>query len=250
MELDWVFAVLVASSFIAAGFNAAFSAGGAMIILATTTAVLPVVAVVPLHSGLLIGSTVGRVFMFWRYIDWKIAKPFLLGSIVGTALGARTYFELPEQTIAIAIAVVMLVAIWLPEVSWRPKLKHPWAIVGFLHSLLSTLFAYGAVLHAVILHAGLNRRQMIATMAGCLSGMSVFKIVGYAWFGFDYTPYLLLILAAVLASVAGTWVGKRLSERLSEKLFRTIYRLLITVIAIRLLYTTLVDGGYVSQITA
>ncbi|MGI9199646.1 MAG: sulfite exporter TauE/SafE family protein [Woeseiaceae bacterium] len=240
MEFDWVFFVLVAASFVAAAFNAAFSAGGAMIILATTTAVLPIMAVVPLHSGLLIGSTIGRVLLFWEYIDWKIAKPFLLGSLIGTALGARAYFALPERTIAIALAVVMLVAIWLPEVKWRPKLKQPWAVVGFAHSLLSTLIAYGAVLHAVVLHVGLKRREMIATMAGCLAGMSVFKITGYMWFGFDYRPYLLLIALAVIVSFIGTWVGKRLGDFLPEKQFRIIYRLLITLTAIRLLYVSVI----------
>lgn len=234
-----MFATLVVASFLAAAFNAAFSAGGAMIILATTTAVLPIVAIIPMHSGLLIGSTFGRMFMFWQYIRWDIALPFLVGSLLGVMVGARVYFELPEQVIAIAIAVVMLIAIWLPEISWRPRVRHPWAIVGFLHSLLSTLFAYGAVLHAVALHAGLNRRQMVATLAGCLSGMSVFKIAGYAWYGFDYRPWLLLIGVAVLASVIGTWLGKRLSERLPEKQFRIAYRLIITITAIRLLYAAL-----------
>lgn len=242
MEFDWVFITLVIASFLAAAFNAAFSAGGAMIVLATTTAVLPIVAIVPIHSGLLIGSTFSRLFMFWHHTRWDIVRPFLVGSFVGTALGARIYFELPEQIIAVAIAAVMLVAIWLPEVSWRPRFKHPWAIVGFFHSLLSTLFAYGAILHAVALHAGLNRRQMVATLAGCLSGMSVFKIAGYAWYGFDYRPFLLLIAAALLANVLGTWLGKRLSERLPEKQFRIAYRLIITVTAIRLMYTALTDN--------
>ena len=177
--------------------------------------------------------------MFWRFIRWDIAMPFIAGSLVGTAIGARVYFELPEQVIGVAIAIVMLIAIWLPEISWRPKIRHPWAIVGFLHSLLSTLFAYGAILHAVALHAGLNRRQMIATLAGCLSGMSVFKIAGYAWYGFDYQPFWLLIAAAVLASIIGTWLGKRLSEQLPEAGFRIAYRVIITVTAIRLLYTAL-----------
>ncbi|MGI9220714.1 MAG: sulfite exporter TauE/SafE family protein [Woeseiaceae bacterium] len=239
MALDWIFVALVAGSFVAAAFNAAFSVGGAVIILATTTAVLPVTAVVPIHSGLLIGSTVGRAWMFRSYIDWKIARPFLLGSLIGTTLGARTYFELPAQAIGIAIAIVMLLAIWLPAVQWRPKLKHPWAIVGLLHSLLSTLFAYGAVLQSIVLHVGLKRKELIATTAGCLSGMSVFKIAGYAWFGFDYRPYLVLIAIAVAASLCGTWLGKRLGENLPEKQFRLIYRLLITVTALRLLYTTL-----------
>lgn len=239
MEPDWVFISLVVGSFVAAAFNAAFSIGGAMIILAITTIVLPVSAVVPMHSTLLMGSTLGRISMFWRFIDWKIVLPFLVGSVFGTFLGARVYFELPDNAIAIAIGFVMLVAIWLPDVSWRPKLKHPWAIVGFFHSLLSTLFAYGALFHSIILHTGLQRRQIVGTMAGCFVGMTVFKISGYALFGFDFLPYLVVIAASVVASFLGTWVGKRMSESLPEKNFRFAYRILITVTAVRLLYTAL-----------
>ena len=165
--------------------------------------------------------------------------PFLAGSVFGTYLGARVYFELPDNAIAIAIGLVMLIAIWLPEVSWRPKLKHPWVIVGFFHSLLSTLFAYGALFHSIILQTGLKRRQIVGTMAGCFVGMTIFKISGYAFFGFDFVPYLGVIAASVIASILGTWAGIRSSEKLPEKSFRLIYRILITVTALRLLYTAL-----------
>jgi uncharacterized membrane protein YfcA len=239
MELDWLFISLVVGSFVAAAFNAAFSIGGAMIILAITTTVLPISAIVPMHSVLLIGSTFGRVALFWQHIQWKIVAPFLIGSLFGTTLGARTYVELPDDVIAIAIGVVMLVAIWLPDVSWRPKLKHPWVIVGFFHSLLSAMFAYGALFHSIILHTGLARRQIVATMAGCFVGMSIFKISSYAYFGFDFRPYFLIIVASIFSSLIGSWVGKRMSERLPEVSFRLIYRILITVTALRLLYTAL-----------
>ena len=207
-----------------------------MIILAITSTVLPVQAIVPIHSTLLIGSTLTRVMFFWEYIDWKIVIPFLLGALAGAFIGARIYIELPDTVIALAIGVVMLVAIWLPNISWRPRLCHPWTIVGFAHSLLSTLFAYGAVLHAVILHTGLDRRQIVGTLGGCLSGMSIFKIVGYASFGFDYSPYYHVIAAAVAVSLIGTAIGKMIVNKLSEQKFRFIFRALITVTALRLLY--------------
>lgn len=101
------------------------------------------------------------------------------------------------------------------------------------------MFAFGALLHAVILHVGLERRQIIATMAGCIVGMSVFKIAGYAYFGFDYAPYLIVIAASIAASFLGTALGKRLSEKLPEASFRLVYRVLVTVTALRLLYTAL-----------
>jgi len=228
--------IIIAGSLVASIFNAAFSAGGALIILAITSTVLPVQAIVPIHSTLLIGSTLTRVLLFWDYIDWKIVIPFLVGAFAGAFVGARVYIELPETVIALAIGMVMLIAIWLPVVSWRPRLRHPWAIVGFSHALLSTLFAYGAVMHAVILHSGLNRRQIVGTLGGCLSGMSIFKIVGYASFGFDYSPYFHVIAAAIAVSLFGTAIGKLIVNKLSEQKFRFIYRVLITVTALRLLY--------------
>jgi len=242
-EFDNTFLIIVAGSFLAALINAAFSAGGALIILSVTSFVLPVSAIVPIHSTLLIGSTTSRTLFFWRDIDWKIAIPFLLGSVFAVALGSRIYVELPETVIASAISIVMLIAIWLPEVSWRPKLRHPWAIVGFLHSLLSTLFAYGALFHAIILHTGLKKRQIVATMAASLTGMSIFKITGYTLNGFDYVPYIQIIVCAVAAAFIGTWVGKLIIDRISESLFRTVFRVLVTVTALRLLYVGLFSSS-------
>lgn len=233
---DHALYVIVAGSFLASVSNAAFSTGGAMIVLAFTSTVLPVSAIVPIHSTLLIGSTASRALVFRRHVDWRIAGPFLVGSVVAVAIGARLYFELPDTAIGIAIAIVMLVAIWLPGITWRPKLRHPWLIVGFVHALLSTLFAYGALLHAVILHTGLRRRQVVGTMAVALTGMGLFKIAGYAFNGFDYRPFIVMICLSVIAAILGTWVGKRINDRVSEKAFRFIFRALVTITAVRLLY--------------
>lgn len=239
--IDHVLYVIVFGSFLAAVSNAAFSNGGAMIILAITSTVLPVAAIVPIHSTLLIGSTASRAVVFRQHIDWRIAGPFLVGSVIAVAIAARIYVELPETMIAAAIGVVMLIAIWLPGISWRPRIQHPWAIVGFIHSFLSTLFAYGALLHAVILHTGLGRRQVVGTMAACLTGMGVFKIAGYAFHGFDYTPYTQVIVFSLIAAFLGTWVGKLLIDRISETLFRRVFRLLVTVTALRMLYVAVTD---------
>jgi uncharacterized membrane protein YfcA len=241
LDLDRGLYVIVIGSFVAAITNAAFSNGGAMIILAITSSVLPPAAIVPLHSTLLIGSTASRAVIFRRHIDWRIAGPFLAGSVLAVAIAARIYVELPDTIIASAIGIVMLVAVWLPGISWRPRFRHPWAIVGFVHSFFSTLFAYGALLHAIILHTGLKRRQVVGTMAASLTGMAVFKATGYALHGFDFRPYLVTIGLSILVGFVGTWVGKLLIDRISEAVFRTVFRLFVTVTALRLIYTGVVQ---------
>ena len=72
--------------------------------------------------------------------------------------------------------------------------------------------------------------------------MGVFKIAGYVFYGFDYSPYLVTIAAAVAVSFLGTALGKKLGSRLSEDKFRLIYRVLITITALRLLYVGLLQG--------
>ncbi len=240
--IDGALYVIVFGSFVAAVCNAAFSSGGALIVLATTSAVLPITAVVPIHSTLLIGSTTSRAILFRDHIDWRIAGPFLVGSAIAVAIAARIYVELPARAIGIAIAVVMLVAIWLPAISWRPRIRHPWAVVGFIHSFLSTLFAYGALLHALILHTGLGRRQVVGTMAIALTGMGVFKIAGYALNGFDYGPYLATIVLSIIAAFVGTWVGKLIIDRVSERTFHLVFRVLLTLTAIRLVYAAVTNA--------
>ena len=104
LAVDTTTIVVVAGSFLAAVANAVFSAGGALIVLAATSTVLPIQAIVPIHSTLLIGSTASRVLFFWEHINWKIARPFLVGSLFGALIGARIYVELPEAIIATAIS--------------------------------------------------------------------------------------------------------------------------------------------------
>ena len=239
--IDAAFVTIVVGSFVAAVVNAAFSAGGALIVLAVTTTVLPVQAIVPIHSTLLFGSTISRFYYFREFINWKITGPFLVGSAFGALIGSGLYVELPEVLLATVISILMLVSVWMPKVSWRPRVRQPWAIVGFLHTLFSTLFAFGAVLHAVILQTKLERREILGTIAGGLTGMGVFKITGYAIYGFDYSPYLLLITSAIVVSFVGTWVGKRLVDKIPEKQFRIGFRVLISIIALRLLYSGLTE---------
>jgi uncharacterized membrane protein YfcA len=227
-DLDIASYAIVVGSFLAAVSNAAFSSGGAMIILAVTSTVLPVWAVVPIHSTLLIGSTASRAVVFREHVEWHMAGPFLVGSAIAVALASRVYFELPETAIGIAIAIVMLIAIWLPSVRWRPDIRQPWAVVGFVHSFLSTLFAYGAL--------------FVGTMATALTGMSLFKILGYSLNGFDYRPFAATIALSVLAAFAGTWVGKQVIDRISEATFRFVFRALVTLTAIRLMYVTIANA--------
>lgn len=203
--------------------------------LALMTSILPLSAVIPMHSTLMMGSLGSRVWLFWRYIYWPIVIPFAVGCVIGVFAGARVYVNLPEWLIALVIGCLML-SVWLPGVKWGERIPKPFFFVGIVHSFMSTVFAYGGIFHAVVLRTGLDKMQVTATIAGSLLTMGLMKMTGYVAFGFDYMPYAQLILGAILASFVGTWIGKRCAHRVPEKHFRLIFKSIMTLFGIRLLY--------------
>ena len=232
---DPLFWIIVTGSFVASFVNAAFALGGAFIMLAIMTSVLPINAVIPMHTPLMFGSLISRTFLFWRYIHWPIVMPFSLGCVLGVFIGAHTYVNLPDWVIAVVIGLLML-SVWLPGIKLSGDIPKPFFLIGVIHSFMSTVFAYGGVFHAVILRTGLEKMQITATLGGSLFVMGLMKLAGYASIGFDYMPYIYVIVVAVIVSIFGTWLGKRVTHHISEQLFRLVFKLIMTLFGVRLLY--------------
>lgn len=231
-----VLTVLTLGSFLASFVNAAFATGGAYVLLAASAAVLPLTAAIPLLSACSLSSQVARCHYFRAHIDRGIVVSCGLGSVIGVAIGARVFVSMSESLISLLLGSLLLALTWLPRISWRVPLRHPFLLVGVLHSFTATLFGVGAFLQPAILQTGLNKLQITVTLAACLLTMEIFKLAGYIAYGFDYLDYVPVIIAATLAGFAGTWAGARVSRRVSERTFRLVFRGLMTVLALQLLY--------------
>lgn len=204
--------------------------------MAVCAALMPISAVVPMHSALMLGTSLGRSWFFWKYVHWGITIPFILGCLIGAPAGTRIYVTLPETVIAVVVGLFMLAAVWFPPVKWRPRFRHPFFIVGVVHSFLSAMFSFGGVMQPLMMRTQLDKMQVVATLSVSLLAMNVFKLGGYAAFGFDFGPYLLLIGAALVAGVAGAGLGRSIVERIPEERFRLVFRLIMTALALQLFY--------------
>lgn len=225
--------------FLAALMNAAFATGGVYLMLASTTAVLPVGIAIPLQSMLAIASLVARIWLFRAHIHWPLVLAFVPMAGIGALFGIHTFASLNDDVIAILLGVVLLIMIWMPARRLVVNLRRPFMAVGLIHGYLGTVFGVGAVLQPAILRTGLVKVQITGTLAICLLALDIFKITGYVTIGFDYTDYGLHILLAVIAGILGSLVGKRITHHVSEAHFRLIFKILITVVALRLLLSGL-----------
>jgi len=58
--------------------------------------------------------------------------------------------------------------------------------------------------------------------------------------------YLPLILPMIAVSIAGSWVGRIVLRRMPEALFRRIFQIVLSLLAVRLLWAGAENAGWIS----
>lgn len=240
MTIDITLVVITVGGFIAAFVNAAFATGGVYIVLLSSISVLPITAAIQLQAAFSASSLFGRVFFFWKDIDWTIVSTFALGCLVGVGLGTVTFANLPDQLISILLGFVLLLMIWLPKLPKAPRLKRPFMYIGVVHSYISAIFGVGGILQPAILRTDLRKDVITGTLAACMVAMEAMKVSGYLSIGFNYANYIPHIICANIAGVLGVWAGKRVTHLISEQTFRTFFKIFVSLVALRLIWRGLI----------
>jgi len=230
------FLVIGVGAFFAGLVNAAFATGGVFVLLAATTAVLPMTAAVPLQGVFSASSILMRIWLFRHHLSWPTIIMFIPGGAIGAFFGVRVFVTLDEAFIATAVGLLLLGILWMPSASFRLSAGRPFFAVGIAHGFLGTLFGVGTMLQPLILLTDLKKLQITGTLAMCLFVLDIIKTTGYVLAGFDYAPFLPHIVIATLAGIAGVFIGKRITHRISEAQFRMVLKGLISLVALRLVF--------------
>ena len=70
--------------------------------------------------------------------------------------------------------------------------------------------------------------------------LSLLVGIGAAFFvGFAFWQWLPLVLAMIASGAIGTWLGLKLLNRIPADKFRLLFKIILTVLALRLLYQAL-----------
>lgn len=235
-----VLVLIPAVCFIGGFFSTLAGLGGGLFTLATISLLLPLPVVVPLNGVLILAGQITRVVQFYKYIDWQITLPFIPGSALGAVAGAYVYFGMPEELLAFLLGCVMIWMAWIPPSDRARKIAAriplPFFWVGIVHTFLSSVLGAGALFQSLMVNSRLSKEAFIATIAGTMLFMALFKSAGYVLAGFDYTPYLLLILLSWATGMAGTVLGRMCVDILPDRHFRLIIRILVSLFAMRLFW--------------
>jgi uncharacterized protein len=232
---EWPVLALIALSFVTSLITATFSLGGGSLLIAAMTLLLPPLVVVPVHGCVQLGSNAGRALIQRAHIQWHFILWLTLGAVVGSVIGGRFAYLLPEKWLAACIGVFVLVTAWLPPPKIIAESRVVQFVGGTVVSALGMVVGAAGPLLAAFVRGIADRRQLVATHAMLNSLQHLLKVMVFVAMGFAFRQYLLLILLMVAAGFAGTAVGSRLLTRVPEKVFRLVFRLLLSAVALGLI---------------
>ena len=90
-----LFAGLSVASFVS-GFIGVFTgAAGGVLLLALMAMVMPPAALIPVHTVVMLGTGAARTMIMWRHVMRGTLLPFIIGSVIGAAAGAKVFVALP-----------------------------------------------------------------------------------------------------------------------------------------------------------
>jgi uncharacterized membrane protein YfcA len=222
-------AIVAASSFFTSALTAAFGLGGGLALLAIMGALLPPAAVIPVHGVAQLGSNASRLALQRKSVVWPIVLWFAAGSLIGSAIGARLFVEIPEALLQALIGVFVLLTVYGP----KPRGFSPGAKTYFATGLASAVVsmfvgATGPIAAAMVSVARLDKLKTVATHAGAMTAQHLLKSIAFGVVGFAYHDWAAMIAVVVISGFLGAAAGTRLLHDMAEDKFRKGFMLVLT----------------------
>ena len=232
-----LFLGLSMASFASAFFGVFAGAAGGVILLATMALVVPAPVLVPVHTVIMLGTGATRTMIMWRFVMQKTILPYLIGAAAGAALGAKVFIALPISISLGILGIFILVVTWLPALGRFGAERGRFVILGFVTTFLGIFVsATGTLLAPFVASAAPDRRNHSATLGALMMTTHIAKLIAFGVMGFAIGPFLPLAIAMIAAGAAGNWAGKVALGHTSEGRFRLIFQIVLTAMALRLLW--------------
>lgn len=232
---------LIVFAGITSAITASIGVGGGVLLLAVMALTLPPAAIIPLHGMVQFGSNFNRAVMTLKCIDWKLLAAFTPGAILGAGLASLFLVELPMQFLQLTIAGFILFLTWGPKV--------PAVGLGrmgtFLAALITTFISMFVGATGPLVAAFVKQQQQgdrlrtVANFAAAMSVQHLPKAIVFGAAGFVFADWLGLILLMIASGALGTWLGLKLLNKLSNHKFGLIINTVLTLMAMRLIWSAL-----------
>lgn len=238
-------ALLLLCSALTSMITASLGAGGGVLLLVLMAGWLPPAAIIPVHGMIQLGSNAGRSLLTWRHIDWKVIAAFAPGVLAGAAAGAWLLVALPPWLWRLTIALFVLYLCWGPPLP-KGALGRGGVFLASTATTFISLFvgATGPLVAGFIKQIHRDRFRTVSTFATAMTLQHAPKALVFGAAGFTFAHWLPFLLAMIACGFAGTWIGLHLLKNLSNRWFNRIFNLVLSVLALRLIWQAGILAGW------
>jgi uncharacterized protein len=242
----WLFLGLMAASLVTSFIGVFTGAAGGVVLLGLMAMVMPPLALIPVHTVVMLGSGITRTMMMWRHVMSVAVLPFVIGSAIGAAAGARVFVALSASWLQLILGGFILLVTWMPNLGRIGAERGRFALLGFATTFLGVFVsATGTLLAPFVASATPDRRVHVATMGALMAIAHVAKVAAFGFIGFAIGRYVPLMAAMIAAGAIGNWIGEVALLRTSEQRFRLVLQITLTLLGLRLLWGAAVDAGWI-----
>jgi uncharacterized membrane protein YfcA len=241
----WLFSLLALATFCSSLIGILTGAAGGVFLLAVMSMAFPPAVLIPLHTMVQLGAGSSRVMMMWSYVLKGTLLPFVFGAVAGVALGAQVFVALPAAALQGILGAFIIVLAWMPAWGRIGPERRRFAALGLGVAFLGMFVsAVGVLIAPFVASASPDRRNHAATMAALTAVVHIFKLVAFGLLGVAIAAYVPLVAAMIAMGVVGNWVGTRVLDRMPERRFRLLLQVILTGLALRLLWVAGSSAGW------
>ena len=238
--MDALLALAVgAAALLTAIVGGATGIGSAIAMIAVLTFAIGIREAVPIVTIAVTIQTVSRVWANRAFIDYRVARWFILGALPAAALGSIAFANAPVHLLARGLAIFLFAIVIYRHLpvgrAWRMDVR-AFVPVGFIQGFLSALFGgagpFGALFFLVY---GLTRNAFVGTMALAMTSINIVKMTVYGTYTLLDGTGLVIAGALGLIMLVGAYIGGALVHRLSDRVFVYLVEAVIAAAAVALL---------------
>ena len=232
MSEFWLVPIAFTTSLIAG----VFGMGGGVLLITTMPGLVPPMAIIPLHAVTQLASNASRAVFGWRHIALSLVAPFLLGAVVAAALGVQVFRYLSLDWLPMLMGVVILLITWIPLPMVKGGGHWPWVFLGFYQTGIGMFVgATGPLGAALLAQRKQGRDWLVVNTAMYMSTNHLVRMLAFAFAGFAFADYALLLTGMIIGVVLGSWLGTRLRQFIPEMNFQVLFKCLVSVLALRMI---------------
>ena len=226
--------LLVAASLVTSFISAAFGIGGGFTLIALLALLLPPAALIPVHGIVQLGSNAGRVGIMLKQVVWRPVLPFVIGTVIGASLGAMVVVQLPPWAVQLALGIFIIWAVFAK----LPPIQQRYILLGGVVSSFLTMFfgATGNFIAAMVKSMNLDPVPHVATHSLMMTFQHLAKVLIFGLIGFQFGPYMILIIGMLISGFIGTVIGSRFLTKAGGRYFKPVLNTILFLAAVRLIW--------------